>query len=168
VRLGATVPGFANAGPAAARAIGRAGLHGLEDRLYVELSGGERQRVHFARALCQLDAARTMTAGSRALLLDEPTANLDLAHQVLLLQQSQDESRSGHLVVAVLHDLNLAARWADRVLLMTAGQIVGQGAPRDIIRDDLLAHAYGCTIRANCTPSHGMPFVLPQLLELDR
>lgn len=106
------------------RALARAGVSHLADRPMTELSGGERQRVHLARALAQVDGVE---AG--ILLLDEPTSALDLRAQQLVLALLADAAHTdGLAVVAVLHDLNLAAAWADRLLLLAGGQILADGA----------------------------------------
>jgi iron complex transport system ATP-binding protein len=166
VRLGSSVPGFSAVSDdqPALSALAAVELSHLGHRLYTELSGGERQRVHFARALCQLAAGRINSVGSSVLLLDEPTSNLDLAHQMLLLSRAQQEARSSRIVIAVLHDLNLAAAWADRVILVGNGGIVAEGAPAAIFDDALLSDLYGHSIRVNATPIDGRPFVLPQAM----
>jgi iron complex transport system ATP-binding protein len=164
VELGASVPGFARAREAALAAMERIGIRTMAHRQYLELSGGERQKVHFARALCQLGAAPAVAESTTLLLLDEPTANLDLPHQASLLKDARREAERGRCVIAVLHDLNLAAGWADRLMLMSAGRVVGDGRPVDVINDDLLSLAYASPIRANELPAKPMPFVLPQLV----
>ncbi len=165
VRLGSSVPGFGHDGhdESAIAALASVDLSHLAHRLYTELSGGERQRVHFARALCQLRSS-TFVAGPTVLLLDEPTSNLDLAHQMLLLGQAKQEARAGRIVVAVLHDLNLAAAWADEVILIGNGGVVAQGTPNAIFSDTVLSELYDQGIRVNTTPSDGRPFVLPQAM----
>lgn len=165
VELGASVPGFSRARDSALIAMDRIGIRAMAQRHYLELSGGERQKVHFARALCQLGAAPELGSSTSMLLLDEPTANLDLPHQAALLRDARREVEGGRIVIAVLHDLNLAARWADRVLLMSNGRVVGDGRPHDVIKDGLLSLAYASPIRANTLPVNDMPFVLPQLVD---
>lgn len=165
VLLGATVPGFITPPAHVARAVSdclrTVGLLGLEERLYPHLSGGERQRVHIARALLQLAAACREDNRPAILMLDEPTASLDLAHQGLVLAEARRQAREGRAVLAVLHDLNLAAAFADELILMSAGRIMAAGTAGDVLRDDLLSRAYGCNVRVNTTPAHGVPFVLP-------
>jgi iron complex transport system ATP-binding protein len=165
VRLGSSVPGFSLKGhdECAIAALASVDLSHLAHRLYTELSGGERQRVHFARALCQLRSSNFI-AGSTVLLLDEPTSNLDLAHQMLLLGQGKQEAQAGRIVVAVLHDLNLAAAFADEVILIGNGGVVAQGTPNAIFSDIVLSELYDQGIRVNTTPRDGRPFLLPQTM----
>ncbi|MFN3622554.1 MAG: heme ABC transporter ATP-binding protein [Hyphomicrobium sp.] len=165
VLLAATVPGFvapsAKIDRTASECLRTVGLLGIADRLYTHLSGGERQRVHIARALLQLAMADRDAREPSILMLDEPTASLDLAHQGLILAEARRQARGGRAVLAVLHDLNLAAAFADELVLMSAGRIVIVGAAGDVLRDDVLSRAYGCDIRTNTTPAPGTPFVLP-------
>lgn len=165
VLLGATVPGFAPAAPralaAAANALCTVSLSGFAERPYTELSGGERQRVHIARALCQLATAHRRPGESAALLLDEPTANLDLAHQSAVLGEARRQAGCGLAVLAILHDLNLAAAYADEIVLMSRGRIRARGKPAEMLHDDLLSEVYGCPVRTNATPADGVPFVIP-------
>lgn len=112
-------------------------LAGFAHRDYLTLSGGEQQRVHVARVLAQLAGAR-----AAALFLDEPTAALDPRYQSLVLALAQRAARAGHAVVAVLHDLTLAARWADRVIILSGGRTIGSGPPDAVLTPDALAAAY--------------------------
>ncbi len=165
VLLGATVPGLTQATAAqeqAARAaLDNVGLGAFADRLYTQLSGGERQRVHLARALCQLSAGRRHARGASILLLDEPTASLDLMHQVKILTHVRAKAREGFVVLVVLHDLNLAAAFADQLVVMSGGRIVADGSAQDVFTSDILSAVYGCPIRINETPGPMCPFVLP-------
>ncbi len=168
--LGITVPGLAASTVAATQsalaALEDVGLSALADRLYLHLSGGERQRVHIARALCQLATPALHTAEGKCLLLDEPTANLDLAHQVLVLNAVRRQADSGAAVVAVMHDLNLAAALADDVVLLVRGQVATTGRAPQVLQDGLLSAAYGCEVFANRTPGADCPFVLPPAMFL--
>jgi iron complex transport system ATP-binding protein len=163
--LGVTVPGFAastqGAADAALAALKAVGLPAMADRMYVHLSGGERQRVHIARALCQLGQPTFHAGDSRCLLLDEPTASLDLAHQTLVLEAVRQQAERGCAVMAVMHDLNLAAALADDMVLLVRGQVVASGPPREVLQDGLLSAAYGCEVFANRTPDGPSSFVLP-------
>jgi heme transport system ATP-binding protein len=166
VLLGATVPGFALAEPRtlamAGDALRTVGLTGFEQRLFTELSGGERQRVHIARALCQLATAKPRPGETASLLLDEPTSSLDLSHQGAVLGEARRQAGLGLAVLAILHDLNLAAAYADEIVLMSRGRIRASGGPAEVLRDGLLSEVYGCPVRTNATPAAGVPFVIPQ------
>jgi iron complex transport system ATP-binding protein len=163
--LGISVPGFdtapAQARAAALEALDAVGLRPLAGRFYVHLSGGERQRVHIARALSQLATAAVHAGQTRCFLLDEPTSNLDLAHQALVLAAIRRAAQSGAAVVAVFHDLNLAAAVANELVLLQHGRVAAAGSAGEVLRDDLLSAAYGCQVLTNRTPDDGRPFVLP-------
>lgn len=145
-------------------ALDRVGLGHLAERSYTSLSGGERQRTHLARALCQLAVAADFEA-QRYLLLDEPTASLDLGHQLVLMNEVSRLKDQGIGVLAIVHDLNLAARFADEIVIMAGGQIVRRGSPAFAVEDTTLSDAYDCHVRANQTPASVLPFVLPQVCE---
>ena len=117
-------------------AMARAGVESLADRLATELSGGERARVLLARALA---------VEAPALIVDEPLASLDPSHQIEGMELLRAEADAGGLVVAVLHDLTLAARFCHRVLVMADGALVADGAPRAVLTPELLAQVYGIT-----------------------
>ncbi len=104
------------------------------DRSVLALSGGERARVMLARVLA---------VGARIILADEPTASLDPRHQLVVMQDLKAESRRGTLVIAVTHDLGLAARLADELVVIDGGYVVAHGTPADVLTDDLLARVYG-------------------------
>jgi iron complex transport system ATP-binding protein len=163
--LGVTVPGFglsdAESRKAALDALASLDMADLQGRSYVHLSGGERQRVHIARALCQLAMPAWRSGQTRCFLLDEPTASLDLAHQTQVLAALRRQAEAGHAVLAVLHDLNLAAALADDIVLLARTQVAAAGTPQEVLRDDLLSSAYGCAVRTNQTPQGDRPFVLP-------
>jgi iron complex transport system ATP-binding protein len=165
VILGVTVPGFetsaAHAQRAALEALEALGLSEIAHRPYVHLSGGERQRVHIARVLCQLGTGPVGSGETRYLLLDEPTSSLDLAHQMLALDAIRREAERGLAVLAVLHDLNLAAALADDMVLLVRGRVAAAGRVAEVLKDDLLSAAYGCPVRTNRKPDGGRPFVLP-------
>ncbi|MEP9379248.1 heme ABC transporter ATP-binding protein [Aquabacter sp. CN5-332] len=136
----------------------RVDLSGFAARRFDSLSGGERQRTHLARVLAQLETG----AGDapRFLLLDEPTASLDLAHQLLVLRIARDHVRRGGGVFAVLHDLNLAAMAADHLVVLKHGRLLFQGTPEEVLTDTTLSEAFDVRTRVNAVPSG--PFVLPQ------
>jgi iron complex transport system ATP-binding protein len=113
-------------------ALEAAGVAHLADRVYTTLSGGERQRVQLARVLAQMEGADQ--AG--LLLLDEPTSNLDVAHQHAALRLARERARAGAGVLAVLHDLNLAGQYADRLALMREGRLVACGPPAQVLTSE--------------------------------
>ncbi|HYJ10451.1 MAG TPA: heme ABC transporter ATP-binding protein [Polyangiaceae bacterium] len=112
----------------------------LAGRDITTLSAGERQRVEIARALAQLQS--DVPPAETALFLDEPTSNLDLLHQHAVLAQARDCSREGRLVVAVLHDLNLAAQYADRLVLLDSGKVAADGTPRAVLSSELIFQVF--------------------------
>lgn len=128
----------------------------LRERSYLSLSGGERQRVHLARVLAQVWDAEEQGC----LLLDEPTASLDLAHQQLILQQARNMAARGLAVVVVLHDLNLAARYADRLLLLHEGRIGALGAPWDVLSAERIAEVFGVEVRIEKHPMQDSPLII--------
>jgi iron complex transport system ATP-binding protein len=134
-------------------------LH-LASRPYAALSGGEQRRVQFARVLAQIEAARTVL-DRQALLLDEPVANLDLPHQLALLDAAQRAAGRGVAVPAVLHDLNLAARYADTLALMDKGAIVACGAPAAVQTSRLLSDVFAVDLVVGTTLVSEIPVVLP-------
>lgn len=129
----------------AASALAQVGLEPLARRVATTLSGGERHRAHLARVLAQLDAGRRL-GHSGWLLLDEPTASLDLAHQTTVMAAAARASADGAGVVAVLHDLSLAAAWADDVVLMKSGRVLAAGAPEALLTRETLSALYDAPI----------------------
>jgi len=135
------------------RAMRRTHIESLADRRVDELSGGEQQRVVIARALTQ---------EPRVLLLDEPTAHLDLKHQVAVLELVKSLAHEqGLAVLLTLHDLNLAALYADRVALMEEGGIVAQGLVEDVLTAERLSQVYGVHVAVSRHPVHGTPLIAP-------
>ncbi|WP_340110540.1 ATP-binding cassette domain-containing protein [Pikeienuella sp. HZG-20] len=126
-------------------ALGAVGLAALGSRPLDRLSGGERHRGHMARALAQHHAGRALGAGGW-LLLDEPTASLDLAHQGAVLRAARAAARGGAGVLAVLHDLNLAAALADRVALMVQGRLLFIGPTAETLTAERLSAVYGLPV----------------------
>lgn len=126
----------------------------LSDRRAGELSGGEQQRVILARALAQ---------ACPILLLDEPTAHLDLHHQVSLLSLVRRMAKDQKLAVLVaMHDLNLAALYADRLVLLVEGRIRASGTPAEVLTTDILQSAYQVPLHVHPNPQHGTPWVVLQ------
>jgi iron complex transport system ATP-binding protein len=115
----------------------------LRDRSYQRISGGERQRVQLARAIAQVWRAQPRDGEPRMLLLDEPTASLDPGHRLAVMRLLRDLTIAGIGVVLALHDLNDAARFADRVVLLHQGRIVSEGGPEAAMRAEVLTSAYG-------------------------
>lgn len=144
-----------------ARALATAGVLGLAGRQYQTLSGGEQQRVQFARALCQLEAGRSV-APRQLLFLDEPIASLDLCHQLALLDAAHGIAAQGAAVLIVLHDLNLAVTYADHLVVMHGGAIVAQGEAAAILDDQLLRGVFRVELSFSRLPPAGQPFLLPQ------
>ncbi len=124
----------------------------LTTRFVQELSGGERQRVMLARALAQQ---------APLLLLDEPTANLDVAHQLDMLSQVQSVVHDNRCALIALHDLTLAARFCDRILMLAGGRLVAQGQPEDVITEDHLATYFHIQAKVRWESDIGGLVVLP-------
>lgn len=139
-------------GAAIDSAIELTGIGDLLDRPVTELSGGQRQRVWVAMTLAQ----QTPT-----LLLDEPTTSLDIAYQYEMLELFAQLQRDGRTIVAVLHDLNQAARFADHLIVMRDGAIVSQGRPRDMLTEDLVEDVFALKSQIVPDPQSGSPMVIP-------
>ena len=131
--------------------VRRCALDGLLGRRFNTLSGGESQRVQFARALLQIWHGGA-GATPRYLLLDEPTASLDINHELALLRLARQACADNVGVLAVLHDLNLAARFADRVALLDDGAIVAAGAPDAVLTAERLSRVYATPVRVENHP----------------
>jgi iron complex transport system ATP-binding protein len=125
------------------------GVSHLAHRRLDQLSGGESQRVLIARAICQ---------EPQIILLDEPTASLDLAHQIRLMDLMRRlKQEKGLTVVMVSHDVNLASMYGDCLLLLKQGQLVGQGSPREVLTRERLESTYGCKLLVDENPLGSMP-----------
>ena len=129
-------PGPADAA-AVADAISRADVAHLADRRVTELSGGERRRAVIARSLA---------TGSNVILLDEPTANLDIDHVIETLTLLRELAVAGATIALALHDLNVVARWADAVAVLNAGRLHAVGPPGEVLDDDLVASVFGVRV----------------------
>ena len=143
------------------RALSAVGLDGFADRFYQELSGGEQQRVQLARVLAQVWQP-VLNRAPCWLFLDEPVASLDIGHQLGIMQLARDYAVRGGGVIAVMHDLNLTAMFADLIAVMKAGRIIAHGPPGTVMTDAILSDAYGCPLRTSTPPPRGMRYVLPQ------
>lgn len=141
-------------------ALAAAEVAHLAGRAYTTLSGGERQRVHLARVLVQLWEALP-GAEPRWLMLDEPTASLDLAHQHASLALARRWAGQGVGVLVVLHDLNLAAQYADRIAVLQAGRLLALDTPRTVLQPALIARAFGLAVRVLPHPELDCPLVIP-------
>ncbi|MGB7537253.1 MAG: heme ABC transporter ATP-binding protein [Anaerolineales bacterium] len=138
---------------AARQAMEETNIRHLADRLICQLSGGEQQRVVIARALAQ---------EPRVLLLDEPTANLDISHQVetlsLIVHRVKERRMAG---LAVFHDLNLAAQYCDELVLLRQGRVAARGSADHVLTHSTLRHVYGTEVVVIPHPLNGLPVVLP-------
>jgi iron complex transport system ATP-binding protein len=132
-------------------AIGAVELEGWEQRIVATLSGGERLRAHLARVLAQQ---------APVVLLDEPTSALDIAHQEHVLSLCESQAASGRAVAIVLHDLNAAARYADRIVVLDGGSVRAHGAPNDVLTGELLSDVYRQPIAVTRHPHRDCPLVL--------
>ncbi|ASP34282.1 heme ABC transporter ATP-binding protein [Labrenzia sp. VG12] len=125
-----------------AEALGRVGLAGFEGRTYQDLSGGEQQRVQLARVLCQVWDPVPADGPPRWLFLDEPVSSLDIKHQYQIMRLAAAYAAKGGGVVAVMHDLNLTAAFADTVLVMRNGERLAFGTRDEVMQPELLSKAY--------------------------
>jgi len=139
-------------------ALGDAGIRHLQHRFVTTLSGGERQRAHLARCLVQLRASPLR--GPKILLLDEPTASLDPAHQHHIMALSARLAAEGHAVVAVVHDLNLASAYADHLVMLSDGRKVFDGGVPDGLTRDRLARVFDLDAQILAHPETGRPLVV--------
>ena len=146
-------------------ALAAVGMGDFVDREFPTLSGGEQQRVHLARALAQVWTA--LDEGNRYLLLDEPTASLDLAHQQNVLQTARSFADEGAGVLAILHDLNLAAQFADHIVVMAEGQVHTQGAPETVFTPPCIREVFGCPVCVLAHPTQSCPLIVPDGVEAE-
>ncbi len=137
---------------AIARGVALAGVGALLDRAVDTLSGGEWQRVRIARALAQ---------GGQALVLDEPTTYLDIAHEMEAFELLGQLARDGMAVLLVSHQLNLVARFADRLVLLFEGTVAASGTPDDVMRGEILERVYGWPLVVTRDPAVGAPALVP-------
>ncbi|MCE9601203.1 MAG: ABC transporter ATP-binding protein [Gemmatimonadetes bacterium] len=158
IALGRYPHGGAFSGPstadreAIAGAVARADVGALLDRRTDELSGGEWQRVRIARALAQ---------GGRALVLDEPTTFLDVAHEMAVFELLDALARAGQCVLLVSHQLNLVARFADHIVLLHHGSIAAAGTPAEVMRGEVLERVYEWPLVVTRDPAVGAPVLVP-------
>ena len=137
---------------ACVQAMKAANVLELADRPIEALSGGQRQRVWIAMTLAQQ---------TPLILLDEPTTYLDITHQIEVLNLARDLHANGHTVAVVLHDLNLAFRYATHVVLMRRGQIIAQGAPKDVVTPEIIREVFELNSMIIDDPVTGTPLIIP-------
>jgi len=141
-----------------AAALGAVDGDYLARRIYTQLSGGEKQRVQLARVLAQIWEHSDL--GPRLLVLDEPTSSFDLAHQHLTLDVVHSLAAKGVGILMVLHDLNLAARCANQMVLMQCGRIVRSGAPVEVLTPEHISQVFQVEARIGAHPVSGKPLVI--------
>jgi len=141
-------------------ALSAVGMGDFAERAFPTLSGGEQQRVHLARALAQIWTPPA--DGNRYLLLDEPTASLDLAHQHNVLQVARRLATDGVGVLAILHDLNLAAQYADHVVVMRRGCVHAQGAPDAVFTPACIHDVFGWPVCILDHPTQSCPLIVAE------
>jgi len=129
----------------------KCGVKDLIDRNFNNLSGGEQRRIHFARTLLQLWRPSN-SSDPKYLFLDEPTANLDLTYEIKLLNIVKDVAQEGAGVILVLHDLNLAAKFSDKVAILKDGLLIDIGLPKDILKSTLLSDIYEIKVEVKNDP----------------
>jgi len=133
-------------------AMDRCNVLDLAERDMTTLSGGELQRVRIARALAQEPSA---------LILDEPTASLDLRHEMTIFRLLRNSADRGMTVLLITHHINLAARFSDRFLLLSEGRVAAEGDIREVFREEILAEVYGWPVAVREDPVSGAPLVTP-------
>ncbi|KJC38503.1 iron ABC transporter [Bradyrhizobium sp. LTSP849] len=141
-------------------ALHEVGLEHFRDRQLPTLSGGEQQRTHFARVLVQL-ACGEAEHGPGLLLLDEPTSSLDLRHQIDLVEAARRRAAGGTAVIAILHDLNLAIRFADRLVVLNSGRLAADGPRTEIVTRETIRDIFEIDAVVH-QADDGVPYVLPQ------
>lgn len=136
----------------------KVGMLKMRNRKYTTLSGGEKQRVHLARVLAQLEEAE---GTDKILMLDEPTSSLDLPYQESILRIAAEYAKSRrYCVVIVLHDLNLAAAWADKILFMKNGKAHFEGTPEEALKTEVIEDIYGLKTHILTHPDTKRPLVV--------
>jgi iron complex transport system ATP-binding protein len=141
------------------QAISDVGLQAQTQQKYTSLSGGEKQRTHLARALVQIRSCPT--SSPRFLLLDEPTASLDLIHTEGLMHGLASLCKTGVGVFMIVHDVNLASVWSDHLVLLTDGAVVSDGVPDVVITSENLEKCFSVEANIIAHPQSGRPVVLP-------
>ena len=132
----------------------------LEQRRYTTLSGGEKQRVQLARVIAQIWADEGLSSAPRLLLLDEPTTALDLGHQQMLMRTIRQLGEQGIGIIMVLHDVNLAARYADKILALQQGEVLAFGTPEQVITEHNMEALFDTSLTVIAHPHHLSPIVV--------
>ena len=140
--------------PLARSMMQKTGIGHLAERLYPSLSGGEKQRVHLARVLTQVSQYQ-----QKIVMLDEPTSALDLSHQHNTLRLARELANEGAAVVVVLHDLNLAAQYSDRIIVLKDGKLQADGKPWEAITTEMIERVYGHKTLIQAHPMYDFPVV---------
>jgi iron complex transport system ATP-binding protein len=162
VHMGAGDSVRAAAQPLVDAALAEVGLAHFSHRQLPTLSGGEQQRAHLARILVQLACGEALH-GPGLLLLDEPTSSLDMRHQIDLVETARKRALNGTAVIAVLHDLNLAMRFADRIVLLHRGRLAVDGGCAKAITAETIRRIFEVDVTIEYTDK-GVPFLLPQTM----
>lgn len=139
-------------------------VQGFAKRSYQTLSGGEQQRVQMARVLAQLQSFPmkvSQPGNGKLLLLDEPTASMDCLYQQLCLSKAKELAGRGYTVLVILHDLNLAAQFADTILLLKQGRLITTGTARAVLQPSFIAEAYDMEVDVLESGSHDFPILIP-------
>ncbi|MBC7085167.1 MAG: heme ABC transporter ATP-binding protein [Methanomethylovorans sp.] len=140
-------------------AMRKTNTYEFKDRMVTELSGGELQRVIIARALAQTP---------KILLLDEPTSHLDIAHQVEILNLVREAADSGLTVIAVIHDLNLAAHYCDSICMLKSGEIVCTGQPETVFTEENIRNTFNIPVEVNTLKSTNSLYIMPLLKRVSK
>lgn len=137
------------------------GVDHLADRMHTTLSGGERQRAHLARVLAQIGFPSTEEhVAGRYLLLDEPTSSLDPAYQHATLATARRAAGLGIGVLAILHDLNLAAMYSDRIVALRGGRMIAAGPPHEVLTEKVIRRVFEIPVRVVLHPTRNCPHVI--------
>ncbi len=141
------------------QALKKAGIAHYANRNYLSLSGGEQQRVHLARVFAQIWQASSF--GTRYLFMDEPSNNLDIRHQHNMLTLARNFANDGNCVIAVLHDLNLAIQYADKILMMKNGEALAFGTPGEVLQTETISAAFDYPIHIFNHSAYSHPIIMP-------
>lgn len=134
-------------------------IHDLAERVYTQLSGGEKQRVQLARVLSQIWRAKDATNNARLLVLDEPTTGLDIKHQHDLMRAVRLFANQGVSVLMVLHDINLAMRYSDKLVAMLSSQVIAHGKTAEVINQELVEKLFGLKVKIVNLPNSNTSMV---------